>query len=60
MSQTSVEMMKVEVPFDVNTINNTGIGRLNIKSGTVTINGNVYKVVNNMVVERGVNNKNAN
>ncbi|AFX92939.1 hypothetical protein CE11_00913 [Megavirus courdo11] len=60
MSQTSVEMIKVEVPFDVNTINNTGIGRLNIKSGTVTINGNVYKVVNNMVVERGVNNKNAN
>ncbi len=60
MSQTSVEMMKVEVPFDINSINNTGIGRLNIKSGTVTINGNVYKVVNNMVVERGVNNTNAN
>ncbi|AVG46559.1 hypothetical protein [Acanthamoeba polyphaga mimivirus] len=60
MSQTSVEMMKVEVPYDINTINNMGIGRLNIKSGTITNNGNVYKVVNNMVVERGVNNKNAN
>ncbi|UFX99779.1 hypothetical protein QKC54_gp0817 [Megavirus baoshan] len=60
MSQTNIEMMKVDVPFDINTINNTGIGRLNIKSGTVTINGNVYKVVNNMVVERGINNTNAN
>nr|WBF70440.1 hypothetical protein [Megavirus caiporensis] len=60
MSQTSVEMMKVEVPFDINSINNSPIGRLNIKSGTVTINGNVYKVINNMVIERGVNNTNAN